>query len=464
MADTQSLSRASTSIIIPSAGHALPGAETSMLDRCLATLARLEPLPGEVIVVVGDEFQGKPPRQVNSLPVKAIHRGPGTFDFSRAVNCGLLASNGELVLMLNDDIEAESADWLGQMASHLADPTIGAVGATLLYPDRSIQHIGIEFEDAHPIHSFRGRKLSEAATAGGDVAHDVMSVTGACLLARRSDLLAVGGMSQVFPASYGDIDLCLRLIRSGLRVVVEPAAILIHHESASREPVIEPWEWERFIARWGEVTTPWPCPATSAAGHNYDSPMSADLVDGENREHLRHEILRLRDQTLGAEARCQFLTDRIAHQDDRIAELEQRVAERESRIEEWKDQVAERDTRIGERDTRIAERDTLLAERNLRLAERESRIAEQEARIAERDTLLAEQDALLAEQNALVAEQDALVAEQDALVAERSLRTAEQDALIAELETENLRLHEDLARPAVIRLARKLARSRRRDE
>ena len=429
MADPQPLSQASTSIIIPSAGHTLPGAETPMLNRCLAAMAKLDPLPKEVIVVVGDEFQGEPPRSVNNLPVEAIYRGPGTFDFSRAVNCGLLASGGDLVLMLNDDIEADTTDWLGQMAAHLDDPTVGAVGATLLYPDRSIQHIGIEIGDAQPIHSFRGCQLSEAAAAGADVARDVISVTGACLLTRRRDLLAVGGMSLEFPASYGDIDLCLRLLRSGLRVVVEPAATLIHHESASRVPVIEPWEWERFIARWGEEANSWHLSANSATGHNYDSPMTADLVDSEDREQIRHEILRLREQALGAETRSQQLADRVANQDDRIAELEERVDERDTRIEEWKDRVAERDTRIAERDARIAERDARIAERDIRIAERDAQLVEKDARIAERD-----------------------------------IHMAEKDDRIGELGAENRRLHEDLARPAIVRLARRLARRPRRVE
>lgn len=377
-----------------------------MLERCLETLTLLEPKPREVpnplevIVVVGDEFQGEPPQEVNGLPVRVIHRGAGPFDFSLAVNCGLLASRGDLVLILNDDIEAEDSRWLGRMAAHLDDPTIGAVGATLLYPDRSIQHIGIEFEYAQPIHSFRGCQLSEAAEAGADTAHDVSSVTGACLLARRSDLLAVGGMSLEFPISYGDIDLCLRLIWSGLRVVVEPAAILMHHESASRPPVIEPWEWERFLTRWGEASYSRHYSVNSEANQHYDSPVTADLVDSEDRDQLRHEVLNLRDRALGAEARSQFLTNQVANQEDQIAELENRVAERDTRIEEWKDRVAERDTRIGERDARIAERD-------IRMAEKDAKVDEQNARIAE-------------------------------------------------LEAENLRLHEALARPAIIRLARRL--------
>ncbi len=394
MADSATHSQARTSIVIPSAGHVLPGAETSMLDRCLTTLARLEPLPKEVIVVVGDEYQGKPPQQASELPLRVIHRGAGSFDFSRAVNCGLLASRGELILLLNDDIEAESSDWLRKMAAHLDDPTIGAVGATLLYPDRSIQHIGIEFEGPHPIHSFRGCQKSESAAAWDDTVRDVDCVTGACMLARRRDLLAVGGMSLVFPASYGDIDLCLRLTRSGLRVVVALDATLIHHESASRPPVIEPWESERFVARWGEAASTLSRSISPETDHNYHSAMAADLIDGEDHEHLRHEVLNMRDRTIGAEAQNQYQRDLIANQKDRIAELEERVAERDAHIEEWKDRVRERDARIRERDTRIAERDT-------RIAERDARIAEQNAEI--------------------------------------------------------LSLNQDLARPAIIRLARRLA-------
>ena len=257
--------QASTSIVIPSADMSQPGADQSMLARCLETLAVLDPPPLEVIVVVGDEFHGTPPAeqtpQESGLPVRVVHRGAGPFDFSQAINCGLLASRGDLVLMLNDDIEAESADWLGRMAAHLDDPTVGGVGAALLYPDRTVQHVGMVIDDAQPLHAFGGYELPDTAAHAGDVARDVIAVTGACLLARRRDLQAVGGLSAEFPATYGDVDLCLRLRRSGLRVVVDPTAALVHHESASREQVIEPWEWGRFLFRWGEVADPWYHPA-----------------------------------------------------------------------------------------------------------------------------------------------------------------------------------------------------------
>ncbi|WP_420638533.1 glycosyltransferase family 2 protein [Candidatus Poriferisocius sp.] len=253
--------QASVSVIIPSAGFAQPGDPTSMLTRCLQSLGGLEPPPLEVIVVVGEEFRGDPPRSHPRPAVRVVDRGTGPFDFSRAVNRGLLAARGELVLLLNDDIEAESSDWLGRMAAHLDDPGVGAVGAALLYPDHTVQHAGMVIADGHPLHPFQRALLEHTAAHGGDVARDVISVTGACLLARRRDLLALGGMSEVFPLSFGDVDLCLRLRRRGLRVVVEPSATLIHHESASRTPVVEAWEWERFVYRWGHLDDPWYHPA-----------------------------------------------------------------------------------------------------------------------------------------------------------------------------------------------------------
>ncbi|MCY3632633.1 MAG: glycosyltransferase [bacterium] len=270
--------QSSTSIIIPSAGRARPGEDTSMLSRCLETLAQLEPRPKEVIVVVGDEFEGEPPQRVDKLPIRIKHRGTGSFHFSSAINCGLSASRGEFVLLLNDDIEAEGSDWLGRMAAHLDDPTVGAVGAALLYSDRTVQHAGVVIEGAHPYHPFWNYSLADTAPFGGDVARDVIAVTGACLLARRSDLLAVGGMSPEFPVSFGDVDLCLRLRQFGRRVVVEPAALLLHHESASRERVIEPWEWDRFHGRWGGIEDPWYHPA-------YWRPNNPDYMN-HNADHL----------------------------------------------------------------------------------------------------------------------------------------------------------------------------------
>ena len=95
------------------------------------------------------------------------------------------------------------------------------------------------------------------SSAATPAAREVIAVTGGCLMMRRADFLAVGGLSTAFPLSFNDIDLCIRVQRAVGRVVVEPMATLVHHETLSREPVITAEEWDRWIGRWGEIVDPW---------------------------------------------------------------------------------------------------------------------------------------------------------------------------------------------------------------
>jgi len=247
------------SIIIPTAGKPLSdgtGAELAV-ERCLERISGTGRSNLEVILVVGEEYQGDPEQIASAgLSIRLERRPPGEFNFSTACNQGILAARNELVLLLNDDTEMDP-DAIDAMAVHFGDPSIGGVGALLRYPDGTIQHAGMIMDNAHPLHPFVGWSIEDSQRYGGTVARDVISVTGACLMSRRSLLLALGAMSTRFPLSFNDTDLCLKIRRSGRRVIVEPAATLIHRESLSRVARIFDWEWDRWIDRWGEVTDPW---------------------------------------------------------------------------------------------------------------------------------------------------------------------------------------------------------------
>ncbi|MYG94548.1 MAG: glycosyltransferase [Acidimicrobiia bacterium] len=347
------IGQAHTSIIIPSAGRTRTRQKTPMLKHCLESLSSLNPAPREIVVVIGDEYEGEPADYLSKMPIRVVHRGPGPFDFSRAVNTGVLISVSQQVLILNDDTEAEGTIWLQQMADHLQDPNVGAVGALLTYPNAHIQHIGIEFEQGQPIHLCRGKSPNEVPMVTASEPINVGAATGACLLMRKNDFLTVGGMSPEFPVSYGDVDLCLRLRRCGFRVVVDPKVQLTHHESSSRPPIIEDWEKERFTRRWSsnfEQLLENPSTAPRAK--------PADLLDPSHEE-----IMRLRDQNIALAVQLEGLRSHIAS-------LRWSLTEQENTLREWKDRVSERDTRIAERDTRIAERDNLLAEKNRQLEAR----------------------------------------------------------------------------------------------
>lgn len=295
--------------VIPTAGT-LGSDGVPMVEH--AILAALSGSPTmSVIVVIGDEYvadehTGEP--SFDDPRVSVVRRAPGPFNFSAAVNTGILHATTELVLLLNDDVSAGPTQpgglaWCDQMAVHLQDPTVGIVGALLCYPDRSIQHAGIVLDDARPLHSFVGSAVDDLNRSRADVARDVVAVTGACMLIRRADALAVGGFSTDFPLSFNDIDFCLKLRRMHRRVVFEPAATLTHQESASREAVTAPWEWDRYIDRWGHVEDPWYHP-----GHA--RPDDPELL-ARNADHLTPDRVPFITEPRSTAIRCRVHHSRI---------------------------------------------------------------------------------------------------------------------------------------------------------
>ena len=170
-------------------------------------------------------------------PRTRIVRDDGDFNFPRICNAGVAASAGELILLLNNDIEVVDGGWLDEMVALAMQPGTGIVGAKLLFPDRTVQHGGVivglfRYADHWFAHS--------GAEAPGyqdrlKVRQNLSAVTGACLMIRRSVWDQIGPLdAERFAEDCNDIDLCLRARRAGHEVVFTPFTGLIHHESASR--------------------------------------------------------------------------------------------------------------------------------------------------------------------------------------------------------------------------------------
>ncbi|MCL8385676.1 glycosyltransferase family 2 protein [Xanthobacter aminoxidans] len=170
-------------------------------------------------------------------PATQVVRDDGDFNFPRICNLGVDAAQGEMILLLNNDVEVIEADWLDEMVALASLPGAGVVGAKLLFPDRTIQHAGViaglfRYADHWFAHS--------AADAPGyedrlRVRQNLSAVTAACLLIRRDVWDAIGPLDAVrFAEDCNDIDLCLRARRAGFEVVWTPFATLLHYESASR--------------------------------------------------------------------------------------------------------------------------------------------------------------------------------------------------------------------------------------
>ena len=146
-------------------------------------------------------------------------------------------AKGALVLLLNNDIEIVERDWLKEMVSCFEFDDVGVVGAKLLYPDRTIQHVGvIAGLGGYAGHWFIGQDKDFPGPMGRlHVRQSLSVVTGACMLVSKDCWRSTGPFDEdVFPIAYNDVDFCLRTIDKGFRVVWTPFATLIHHESATR--------------------------------------------------------------------------------------------------------------------------------------------------------------------------------------------------------------------------------------
>jgi GT2 family glycosyltransferase len=160
----------------------------------------------------------------------------GPFNFSAACNAGAAAARGELLLFLNNDIEVIDPDWLEELARWALVPSIGVVGAKLLYPDRTIQHAGVAFGIGLVGHVFAGATEGTVGIFGSSETYrNCSAVTGACQMMRRSVFDEVGGFDERFRLSFSDVVFCIEARRRGYRVVYTPHARLVHHESFTRK-------------------------------------------------------------------------------------------------------------------------------------------------------------------------------------------------------------------------------------
>ena len=196
-------------------------------------------------------------------PQVQVLRYEGPFNFSRINNWAVAQLNGSHshYLFCNNDIEALEPGWLQRMLELAQQPDTGIVGAQLLYPDRSsIQHAGVcvgafgiaehygKFLRLPPDRidiSFMGRLITT---------HEVSAVTAACLLMRRNAFEEVNGFDEALAVGFGDVDLCLRTLERGWRILYCPQATLLHHESYTRGKTVgydpHPEDSAKFSARW----------------------------------------------------------------------------------------------------------------------------------------------------------------------------------------------------------------------
>lgn len=240
------------SIIIPSKDNA------QVLRKCLDTLTMYTEYKNYELILVDN---GSSPEQRMCIShmieeLRATNAGKHTpfeitylyeemdFNFSRMCNLGAKSAKGSYLLFLNDDIEImnteEGRKWLEYMLSYAAKHHVGAVGAKLYYPEPEdgkyrIQHAGITNMGIGPAHKLGGMIDSGCLYHGHNIKnYDMLAVTGACLLVKRSAFEELGCFDEELAVAYNDVELCFRLYRAGFFNVQVNDAVLVHHESLSR--------------------------------------------------------------------------------------------------------------------------------------------------------------------------------------------------------------------------------------
>ncbi|MHB1167306.1 MAG: glycosyltransferase family 2 protein, partial [Carboxydocellales bacterium] len=184
------------------------------------------------------------------------------FDFSKLNNTAVRNAKGKLILLLNNDIEVITPNWLEQMASFAMRPTIGAVGAMLLYPDETIQHAGVVMGIGGVAgHSHKYFNKDEQGYFDRLIlVSNYAAVTGACLMVKKELYEKIGGLDENMQVAFNDVDFCLKLLKKDLYNVVLPTALLYHHESKSRGYEDTPDKKKRFQGEvhrmqecWGDI-------------------------------------------------------------------------------------------------------------------------------------------------------------------------------------------------------------------
>jgi len=262
------------SIVIPNCEHA------EDLKRCIDSIYEKSVYDNYEIIVVengskGSEIKGyyeelkngslKDIVKVvdfyeNGLHLNADGSKPA-FNYSAVVNYGVSKSTGEYIVLLNNDTQVITVNWMEELLMYAQRSDVGAVGAKLYFPDRKIQHAGVVLKlGAHRTagHSHYGQAGMNLGYMGRlCYAQDVSAVTGACLMVSRAKYDEVGGFDEGFQVSLNDVDFCLKLRDKGYLNVFTPFAELFHYESLSRGLDLEGENAKRYEAESEHFRTKW---------------------------------------------------------------------------------------------------------------------------------------------------------------------------------------------------------------
>jgi GT2 family glycosyltransferase len=226
-----------------------------LLARCLDSLtSKTSYAPYEIVVIDNDDRSEEARAYFSRFNHRLLHYG-GPFHFSAINNFAVKHTESPWLLFLDHSTEVFESEWLTTMAEHVQRREVGAVGPRLIYPDQTVGHAGIVLGvGGIAEHAFRGFPAEAPGVCRQlQATRNYSAVTGACLLTRREVFDDVGGFDESLPASFADVDLCLKMRRAGYVIVYTPFAKLLDHEPTVCRQTVESGEVNLMRERWREV-------------------------------------------------------------------------------------------------------------------------------------------------------------------------------------------------------------------
>ena len=250
------------SLVIPNMDH------IEDLDKLLKSLEKSTYSNYEAIIVENNSKNKETFEYYDKITqkdkrIKVFKYDINYFNYSAIVNYGVECSNGEYIVMLNNDIEFITTDWMEQMLMYAQRPDVGICGAKLYFPDKTIQHAGVTI-GTRGLAGHRNREISEKDFKKDDyinIVQDLSAVTAACFMTRKQLYIDMLGFDEKLAVAFNDVDFCLKVRTAKYLIVYNPFVEAYHYESKSRGEDTEnsekqkrfAKEYELFVKRWSKV-------------------------------------------------------------------------------------------------------------------------------------------------------------------------------------------------------------------
>lgn len=246
------------SIVVPTKDH------IDDLDKCLTSIEEKSTWNNYEIIIVENNsenpetfaYYGKIQKKYTNIKVVTWD---GPFNYSAINNFGIKYASGHYYVLLNNDIEVITPEWMEIMLGYCQRADVGIVGAKLYYPDDTVQHAGVVIG----VGGFAGHILTQTQREDTgyfgrlQAVQDVSAVTAACLMIRKDIFEQVQGLDEKFEVALNDVDLCLKVRAMNKLVVFHPGVEMYHYESKSRGSETSPEKHERFKREIARFRTKW---------------------------------------------------------------------------------------------------------------------------------------------------------------------------------------------------------------